>query len=310
MQKPLFARFGVDEATFWKETQGLTNYYKKLGHPLVSSETIYLSHILSYVRAGKFAGLNNEMLHQFGADLEFYPGIPDIFDRLAQMVSTSDRFQRHDIRIEHYVVSTGLRQIILGSIVADRLTDVWACEFLESTAPPGYLDLPDPSAEQDPEIEEVGYVIDNTTKTRAIFEINKGVNMHSEITVNQNMAEENRRIPFANMIYVADGPSDVPVFSIVNRFGGQTLGVYNPESEEEFRQMAGLLDERRVQSMGEANYEPRTQTTRWLERAVEKVAAKISERREQALNESVGAEPGHIVETQEAPTTDGATGGK
>eukprot|EP01031_Cornospumella_fuschlensis_P043549 gene43549-53245_t len=84
------------------------------------------------------------------------------------------------------------------------------------------------------EIAQIGMVIDNTTKTRAIFEINKGTNKNSAIDVNSKMAEEDRRIPFQNMIYIADGPSDVPSFSVVKGNGGKSDGVYNPAKPEEF----------------------------------------------------------------------------
>lgn len=261
MQKPLFARYGVSEEDFWLEVRGLAAYYGNLGNALVSDDTIYLSHILSYVREGKFKGLNNDVLRELGQELDFYPGVPEIFDRLKGKVAKSDRFQRHEISVENYVVSTGLRQIILGSEVAGTVDGVWACEFLEATAPPGYRELPPPTPEEDAELADIAYAIDNTTKTRAVFEINKGVNKHREISVNQKMKEVDRRIPFANMIYIADGPSDVPVFSVLNSLGGQTLGVYGADSEKEFRQVADLLEEGRVQGMGPADYGAGTPTT-------------------------------------------------
>jgi hypothetical protein len=186
MQKPLFSRYDVVEADFWDEVQKLPAYYSERGHPLVATDTIYLSHILTYVRAGVFDGLNNRILGELGAELEFYPGIPDIFAELKALVDSNERYQRHDITLEHYVVSTGLRQIILGTSVAECADDVWACEFLETTAPPGYLKENDEPTDPDtpPRLTEIAYAIDNTTKTRAIFEINKGVNKHREISVN------------------------------------------------------------------------------------------------------------------------------
>ena len=73
-------------------------------------------------------------------------------------------------------------------------------------------------------------MIDNTSKTRAIFEINKGPG----IDVNARVAEEERRVPIRNMIYIADGPSDVPVFSVVTQLGGRTLGVYQKGAKSNF----------------------------------------------------------------------------
>lgn len=64
-------------------------------------------------------------------------------------------------------------------------------------------------------LSEIGYTIDNTSKTRALFEINKGVGGDVEVNVNSKMTNEQRRVDFRNMIYIADGPSDVPAFSVV-----------------------------------------------------------------------------------------------
>ena len=77
-------------------------------------------------------------------------------------------------------------------------------------------------------------MIDNTTKTRAIFEINKGTNKNPGIDVNAKVVPEDRRIPLQNMIYIADGPSDVPSFSVVKKGGGKTYAVYNPAVRAEF----------------------------------------------------------------------------
>lgn len=81
------------------------------------------------------------------------------------------------------------------------MLNIWGCDLIEG------LD-----AEKHKIISEVGYTIDNTTKTRALFEINKGVPQHPEIDVNAKMSDALRRVAFPNMIYIADGPSDVPAF--------------------------------------------------------------------------------------------------
>jgi hypothetical protein len=296
MQEPLFKRFDVDEATFWKEVNALPEYYRARGHGRVAGDTMYLSHILTYVRAGTFAGLNNAMLRKLGAELQFYPGIPDIFARLKTTIENNARFSKHDIKVEHYVVSTGLREMILGTPVGEHVEDVWACEFLEMTAPPGFLDG---AADEVPEgrvLENVGYAIDNTTKTRAIFEINKGVNKHPEMDVNDRLAPENRRVPIENMIYIADGPSDVPVFSILNQYGGRTFAVYNPDKEKEFRQVVRLHEQGRIAGLGAADYRGDTHTTRWLTYWAEEIASRIADSRERALGESIGKPPHHIID--------------
>jgi hypothetical protein len=297
MQTPMFREYEVDETAFWAEVNSMPKFYRDAGLELVSPDTLYLNHILTYVRHGKFPGFNKAKLRSFGAALDFYQGLPDFFRTLQQVVQQPP-FSSHGISVEHYIVSTGLRQIILGSAVAPFVEGVWACEFVESVPPPGYLEpvegqqsLPAPEPFLD-----IGYVIDNTTKTRAIFEINKGTNKYDQITVNASVPPEDRRIPFQNMIYVADGPSDIPVFSIVNQYKGRTYAVYRPHSRPDFLQAKLLLDQQRVQGFGEADYREGSATNLWLTASVEDIAKRIVADRQAALQSRIGAPPQHIVD--------------
>src|SRR3954452_22830851 len=295
MQRPMFAHYGVDEETFWQECNGLPEDYRCRGYELVSRDQMYLLHILSYVKAGRFAGLNNSLLRQFGSELRFFDGLPDLFQTLQDHVQTSNpEFRVHDIAVEHYVVSNGLRQIILGSAIAPYLDGVWACEYLEDAPGPGYL-APGYQRLTDGhrEISQIIYAVDNTTKTRAIFEINKGTNFHPEIDVNASIPHDDRRIPFANMIYVADGPSDVPVFSVVNQNGGKTLGVYAPGSPFDFRKANDLQRQGRVQAISPADYREGSQAYLWLVTAVEEIAEKIVEAKRRSFGQRIGRPPSH-----------------
>lgn len=304
MQEPLFRRYGVDAGEFWREVNALPEFHRGHGATLVSEDTIYLNHILTYVRDGRFSGLNNGVLRELGRELHFYPGLPDFFPRIKQLVAAEPTFAKHEITVEHYIVSTGLRQVILGSTIAEHVDGVWACDFVEHVAPPGFLGGVQQELEEETELKDIVYVIDNTTKTRAVFEINKGVNKFpDEITVNARMAPEDRRIPFENMIYVADGPSDVPVFSILNQYAGKTYAVYNEGSPAQFRQVRALAEQGRVQGYGPADYSEGTHTYMWLTTAVEDIALEIVKRREEALGDRVGGAPRHILEGALAPRT-------
>lgn len=298
MQRPLFDRFGVDGTDFWQEVEGLAEFYRRSGVGLVENDTLYLEHILTYVREGRFPGLSNGMLRELGAEIEFYPGIPSFFDEVRKHLSADPSFAEHGIEVENYVVSTGLRQMILGSEIADHVDGVWGCEFADAIPKPGYLEdrqqhLFDP-APSEREIAQVVYALGYTTKTRALFEINKGTNVNPEIDVNAKLADEDRRIPFQNMIYIADGPSDIPSFAVVRQMGGRAFGVYRPESPAEFEQAAGLLEHGRIHAFGEANYEPGTQTYMWLIHAVEQIARRIVRDRTVAIADRLGPAPGHI----------------
>ena len=190
-QGPLFRAYDVDESRFWEEVDALGAFHRKTGLA-VSQEMLYLNHFLTYVKAGLLSGLNNARLRDFSAELSFYAGMPEFMALAKKEIESIPEFISHEITVEHYIVSTGLRQIILGSAAAAHAKDVWASEFIETPAPPGYLDDGVQTRIQDgTEISQVGYFVDNTVKTRAIWEINKGVNVDDRIGV---MTTSNRRI--------------------------------------------------------------------------------------------------------------------
>jgi hypothetical protein len=294
MQTPLFEHYGIDAAEFWAEADGLVDFYRSRGHDLVATDTLYLNWILTYVRHGRMPGLDNRLLRELGGRLHFYEGIPEFLINLEKSVES--RFAEHHIQVEHYVISSGLRQMILGSAVAPMLEGVWGCEFAEEVPEPGYLESSSPRlfSPDTTEIREVIYTIDNTTKTRAIFEINKGTNKNPAIDVNASIPHEDRRVPFRNMVYIADGPSDVPVFSIVKQNGGRTYAVYRPGSEAEFAQTKRLLEQGRVDAFGPADYTEGSQTALWITHTVEEIADRIVADRERALAERLGPPPGHL----------------
>jgi len=296
MQKPLFRHYDLDENAFWSEVEGLESYYRARGATLVNRDTLYISHILTYVREGRMPGLTNALLRELGGEIEFFDGMPSFMGVVGKHIES--RFGEHQINVEHHVVSSGLREMILGSAVAPYIQDVWACEFAEEVAPPGYQDEAKPRlfAHDERHIRQALYTIDNTTKTRAIFEINKGTNVNPAINVNAKIAHEDRRVPFQNMIYVADGPSDVPVFSVLVQQGGRTFAVYRPASTAAFEQVDGLLEQGRIHAYGPADYTDGSQTSMWLLHSAERIAARIVRDRETALTHRLGQgqAPGHI----------------
>lgn len=298
MQSPLFQHYGIDEGAFWEEVDGLEDWYRAKGAGMINRDRLYLDHILTYVREGRMPGLSNQLLGELGAEIRFYDGLPDFLERIRKTIGSQPPYAEHQITVEHYIISTGLRRMILGSAVAPYIDEVWACEFTEMVAPPGYPELQGRLFSPDGEIRQLIYTIDNTTKTRALFEINKGTNKNPNIDVNAKMAREDRRVPFQNMIYVADGPSDVPVFSVVEANGGRTYAVYRPGSQVEFEQAARLLEQDRVDAFGEADYTDSSQTSLWLTHAVEQIARRIVRDREETLSQRVGLPPRHVAEQE------------
>lgn len=274
MQTPLFEHYGVDAITFWNEVNALPDFYRRQsGIETLESDFLYLNHILTYVRRGIFAGLSNAKLRELGAKQSMAPGIPDLFDRIGAHVRDRPEFVAAGISVEHYVVSTGLRQMVLGSPAAPHMRFVWGCEFLEAEAPPGFLDgAPGVS---DGVIRDIGYVIDHTSKTRAIFEINKGSREPDGAHVNAKIERSKRRVPFENMIYVADGVSDIPSLSVVAQSGGRTFGVFQPDSPRDRAQAEMLLEQERVEAIGPADFRQGGETDLWLMATITEIAERL-----------------------------------
>lgn len=293
MQEPLFRRYGVDAKAFWDEVNALEAYYARPevpgGPARVGKDTIYLNHLLTYVREGVFKDLTNAILRELGAEIELAPGLPEFFDRI-KGIAAVEKFQKHDVRIENYIVSTGLRAMIEGSALGREADGIWACDLLPEAAPRGFQEQ---LATRSPVVAQVGYTIDNTSKTRAIFEINKGVNRSSSIDVNSVVPEDQRRVPIRNMVYIADGPSDVPSFALVNSKGGRTLGVYAP-GPKNYESAATLEEQGRVNSIAPADYSEDGAADRWLRRVVTQMADRIASDREKIFS-SYGGAPRHNV---------------
>ena len=282
MQDPIFAHYGVDGEQFWKEVHELPGKYLKEQNVRVNRDTIYLNHFLRYVREGIFPDLNNEKLKTFGKELQFYPGIPEIFERTKRMIAEDPHYGEYDIKVEHYIVSTGMLAVIKGTAIMDYVDGVWGNELIEDIVNGRKV------------IAELGYTIDNTSKTRAIFEINKGVPKHPEIDVNSKVPTDKRRVPFENMIYIADGPSDIPAFSLVNKNGGSTFAIYPKGDERAFRQVEQLRMDGRIHTYAEADYREGTTAQLWICSKIKDIAERIRKNEKKSITESISEVPIHL----------------
>lgn len=272
-QEALFEEYGVDAEAFWAEVEALPRFHREHGE-VVSRETAYLLHLLSYVEAGVFPGLDNDRLRELGRRLPTSPGIPEFLEVARRHAAGNPAYAAQGIAVEHYAISTGLRAMIEGSPVAPYLDGIWANTFVEFSAPPGYLAGP-AGVTRPGRVFRQGYVIDNTTKTRAVFEINKGANRDPSIDVNARMTEEQRRVPFGQMVYIADGPSDVPVFSVLNQRGGRTFGVYQTRPATNLHLVEELREQGRIQGMAEADFRPGEAAYLWLIDCLDRIAEEM-----------------------------------
>lgn len=283
MQDPIFEEYRINPKDFWREVNSKPKEYEQ-NNIRVNKDTYYLNHFIKCAHNGTMKGLNNQKLREYGAKQKFYKGIPEIFEKTKQMFKNDKTYAEYGIQVEHYIVSTGFAEIIRGSRLEPFVDGIWGCELLEA-----------PDEEGNPVISEVLYTIDNTSKTRAIFEINKGIGKIPGIEVNSKIPEENRRVHFKNMIYIADGPSDIPAFSVVKKNGGATFAIYPKGDLKAMQQVEQMREDGRVDMYAEADYSEGTTAYMWITNRIQKMADRIRDTEKAKITSSASGVPHHLV---------------
>ena len=284
MQDPIFESYHVNPGEFWSRVNETTERLEREKKIHVNRDTYYLNHFIQCAHNGTFPGLNNEKLREFGKKQKFYPGIPEFFKKTKQMFHDDPRYSEYGIQVEHYIVSTGFAEVIRGSKIMPYVDGVWGCEL---------LDAPDESG--NPVLNEVIYTIDNTTKTRAIFEINKGIQKISDIDVNSTIPKDMRRVRFENMIYIADGPSDIPAFSVVRQYGGSTFAIYPKGNKKAMQQVEQMRANGRIDMYAEADYSENTTAYLWITSKIEELAARIQSNEREKIRQVTSGVPKHLT---------------
>ncbi len=282
MQTPIFEENNINASDFWKEVNAFPKKYEEDGIR-VNKDTCYLNFLIKYAHEGKFKGLNNQKLFEYGKMLKFYNGIPQIFEATKSIIDNDPKYKEYDIRVEHYIVSTGTAQTIRGSLVKAHVEDIWGCELIDTTDKDG-----------NPILGEVIYALDNTSKTRALFEINKGVGKRDGVDVNSKLPEEFRRVKFENMIYIADGPSDIPAFSLINKGNGSTFAIYPKGDKKAFHQVEQMRKDGRINMYAEADYSEGTTAYMWICNKVKEYAERIYEDEKAKLVSNTSSAPSHL----------------
>jgi len=221
----------------------------------------------------------NAELKSLGTKLNFYKGLPEMFEQFREGLLTTEQVA-HGIKVEHYIISSGMKVLLEGSRLAPYVRAIFGCEFAEDEQ--GRITFPK-------------RVISHTQKTQYLFRINKGMLDMSQ-DVNDHMDPEIRPIPFPNMIYLGDGPTDVPCFTVMRKNGGEAIAVYNPDDPERvgFRKCYQLSTHAdRVKHIAPSDYRPNTHLRMLLEQMVQEIADRMVAERRSATETGTVRAPKH-----------------
>lgn len=208
---------GYDVGEFWAETNGLASKND------MDQNLAYML-LMKKKAAGKVV-FTREKLEDYGAKVKLFPGVEDWFERIRAYGA------EHGVIVEHYIISSGLREMIEGTSVAKKGTfkKIYASSF--------YFD-------EDGVAEWPAQVVNYTNKTQFLFRIQKGVLDINDSGVNDSFAPDEIRVPFRNMVYIGDSDTDVPCMRLVNTYGGYSICVYSGITKDKAKVYKMMRDQR------------------------------------------------------------------
>jgi hypothetical protein len=193
---------GLSSQAFWEECQREAKLYK------ADAMLTYMRLLIEKIESRR-THLNKKKLRELAKGIRYFPGVETWFERVNQHVQSMSAGK---VRVKHYIISAGLKEILEGITIRRHFARMYASEY--------YFDHHD--AARFPTV-----VINDTSKTQYIFRINKGIEDISR-SINDYMPEEDRPIPFANMLYIGDGLTDVPCMTVTKNNGGFAVAVHKP----------------------------------------------------------------------------------
>jgi phosphoserine phosphatase len=216
---------GENSGDFWSECQREEQEYG------ADRMLTYMRLLVDKMKKLKIS-LTKKDWQELGENIEYFEGVEDFFERINHYVK--NKFG-NTIKIEHYIISAGLKEILDGITIKKHFKKIYASEY--------YFDDYSGNAEF-PTV-----VVNSATKTQFLFEINKGVR-----AVNKHMDKKDRAIPFENMLYIGDGETDVPCMTIVKKNGGFSMAVHKPRISKKINECKSLLEANRIDYYAPADY--------------------------------------------------------
>jgi phosphoserine phosphatase len=236
-----------DRKQFWAENDRL-----KAKHN-ASNVLCYMRLMLEKARAAHVS-VKREQFVEFGKSVQLYKGVEQWFDLINALGN------KYGIKVEHYINSSGLKEMIEGTPIAKYFKEIYACSFMYDD---GVAVWP-------------AVAVDFTAKTQFLFMINKGIAKVSEnYKVNRYVADKDRPVPFRNMIYFGDGETDVPCMRLVKQKGGNSIAVYRPRNAAKRAMAEQLVGENRVNFACAADYSQGGEMYRIVESIIKQIRSNI-----------------------------------
>ncbi len=234
-------KLGLTAQEFWEQSNALARKEK-------------MDRILSYMymmvrmSKDKHQPIRREDFVALGKKIQLYPGVESWFARINAFAL------EQGVRVEHYLISSGLKEIVEGCSIFDQFKEVYASEFLYDEN--GVAVWPK-------------LAVNYTAKTQFLFRINKGVlDISNDLDLNRSIPDELRPVPFRNMIYIGDGLTDVPCMKLVKLNRGQSLAVYKKEKATGY----SLLTDKRVDLIAPADYREGKKLDKLVKMILQKMA--------------------------------------
>jgi hypothetical protein len=213
-----------------------------------------MMHMLDKAHTAKVP-VRKENFVEFGRSVALFEGVIDWFDRI-------DAYgRRRGLKVEHYIISSGIREMIEGTPIARKFAAIYASAFIYDHN--GVAKWP-------------ALAVNYTTKTQFLFRINKGVlNVYDNRKINEFIPKEDRPVPFEHMVFIGDGETDIPCFRLVKEQRGHAVAVYKPSTRGAKTKAEKLVVEGRVNFIAPANYAQESEMDRFVKGIIDKVAADV-----------------------------------
>lgn len=234
---------GYDIEEFWKKSNGLASTND------MDQNLAYM--YLMKTEAEGVHVFNKKTLVEYGSKVKLFPGVKEWFERIREYG------KEHGVIVEHYIISSGLKEMIEGTEVASSFTKIYASSFYFNEK--GVAEWP-------------AQVVNYTNKTQFLFRIEKGILDVNDSRVNDYFSPEELRIPFRNMIYIGDSDTDVPCMKLVNSYGGHSIGVYNPDTKDK-QKVYRMIKDNRIKYFAPADYSEGTELDLLVKNIIDRTVA-------------------------------------